>query len=75
MKIIDRFTSPTPKFFKILRNVGLILAAAGGVLVAAPVSIPVALVTLGGYFIVAGSVATAVSQAVTLTEGSREQSN
>lgn len=75
MKIIDRFTSPTPKFFKILRNVGLILAAAGGVLVAAPVSIPVALVTLGGYLIVAGSVATAVSQAVTLTEGSREQSN
>ena len=75
MKIIDRFKSPTPKFFKILRNVGLILAAAGGVLVAAPVAIPVALVTAGGYLIVAGSVATAVSQAVTKTEDRREQSN
>jgi hypothetical protein len=55
MKVIDRFKSPTPKFFKTLRNIGLVLVAAGGVLVAAPVAIPVALVTAGGYLIVAGS--------------------
>jgi hypothetical protein len=75
MKVIDRFKSPTPKFFKTLRNIGLVLVAAGGVLVAAPVAIPVALVTAGGYLIVAGSVATAISQAVTKTEDKREQSN
>ena len=61
MKLIDRLKAPTPKFFKILRNVGLGLAAAGGVLVAAPISYSLQLVvTIGGYLIVAGSVATAV---------------
>lgn len=73
MKLIERFNSPTPKFFRVLRNVGLGLAAAGGILVSAPVAIPVAVVTLGGYLIVAGSVATAVSQAVTKHEGDLER--
>jgi hypothetical protein len=64
MTIIDRLKAPTPKFFKILRNVGLGLAAAGGVLVATPIALPALAVTIGGYLIVAGSVATAISQAV-----------
>ena len=68
MKLIDRLKSPTPKFFKILRNVGLGLAAAGGVIVAAPIAIPTIIVTIGGYLIVAGSVATAISQTVTENE-------
>ncbi|MBX3165142.1 MAG: hypothetical protein KF900_11750 [Bacteroidetes bacterium] len=67
-QIVERLKSPTPKFFKVLRNVGLGLAAAGGVLVAAPIAIPAAVVTIGGYLIVAGSVATAISQAVTKNE-------
>lgn len=75
MNIIDRFKSPTPKFFKILRNIGLGLAAAGGILVAAPIALPALAVTIGGYLIVAGSVATAVSQAVTSHEGTIEQNN
>ncbi len=62
MNIIDRLKAPTPKFFKILRNVGLGLAAAGGVIVASPIAIPTIIVTIGGYLIVAGSVATAISQ-------------
>ena len=69
MKFIDRLKAPTPKFFKILRNVGLGLAAAGGVIIASPIAIPTLIVTIGGYLIVAGSVATAISQAVTTTEG------
>ena len=64
MNIIDRLKSKTPKFYRTLRNVGLALVAAGGVLVAAPVAIPAVLVTIGGYLIVAGSVATAVAQTV-----------
>ena len=75
MKLIDRLKSPTPRFFKILRNVGLGLAAAGGVIVASPIAIPALIVTIGGYLIVAGSVATAVSQAVTVNEGNKEQKN
>ena len=68
MKLIDRLKAPTPKFFRVLRNVGLGLAAAGGILVASPIAIPAIVVTIGGYMIVAGSVATAVSQAVTTSE-------
>ena len=68
MKIIDRLKATTPKSYRTLRNVGLGMAAAGGILVASPVAIPAILVTIGGYLIVAGSVATAVSQTVTEAE-------
>ena len=75
MNLLERLCEPTPKFFKKLRAIGLILAAAGGVLVAAPRALPAAVVTAGGYLIVAGSVATAISQAVTTTEGENVKSN
>lgn len=70
MKLIERLKAPTPKFYRILRNVGLGLAAAGGVIVASPVAIPAIVITIGGYMIVAGSVATAVSQTVTVDDTS-----
>ena len=63
MKLIERMKAPTPKFFRVLRNVGLALAAAGGTLLAAPVVLPVAVITVAGYLTVAGGVMTAVSQA------------
>ena len=61
-KIIDRAKAPTPKFFKVLRNIGLIMAGVGTVLLTAPVSLPAAVVTIGGYLVTAGGVAIAVSQ-------------
>jgi hypothetical protein len=73
MTIAERLKSPTPKFFKRLRNLGLGLVAAGGVIVASPIAIPALVVSIGGYFIVAGSVATAVCQAVTTEEGKEEK--
>ena len=75
MKLIDRLKAPTPKFFKILRNIGLGLAAAGGVIIASPIAILALIVTIGGYLIVAGSVATAISPAVTTTENEVVKSN
>lgn len=60
--LTERCKADTPPFFKKLRLVGLALAAVGGVLVAAPIALPTAIITAGGYLIVAGSVATAVSQ-------------
>lgn len=63
MSVVERLCAPTPKFFKKLRTIGLILAAAGGAIIAAPAVLPAGLVTAAGYIIVAGSVATAVSQA------------
>jgi len=68
MNIIQRAKAPTPKFFKVLRTIGLGLAAAGGALLAAPISLPATLVSLGGYLAVGGSVLTAVSQ-VTVEDG------
>jgi len=58
----ERLVAPTSKFFKILRNIGLCLATIGGAIIAAPVSLPVAIVTVAGYLTVAGGVLSAVSQ-------------
>ena len=68
--LTERCNANTPPFFKKLRLLGLSLVAAGGVLVASPVAIPAMLVSLGGYLIVAGSVATAVSQVTVMNEES-----
>ncbi|WP_338378897.1 hypothetical protein [uncultured Flavobacterium sp.] len=64
-KIVNRVTSPTPKFFKVLRNVGLALAAVGGTILAAPIALPVLVTTIGGYMAIAGGVLTATSQLTT----------
>jgi uncharacterized membrane protein HdeD (DUF308 family) len=64
-KIVNRAKAPTPKFFKVLRTVGLALAAVGGTILTAPVSLPVAVVTIGGYVALAGGVLSAVSQLTT----------
>ena len=65
MNIIKRAKAPTPKFFKVLRNIGLALAALGGTILAAPVSLPVVATTIGGYLAVAGGIVSAVSQLTT----------
>ena len=67
-EIINRAKAPTPKFFKVLRNIGLIMAGIGTVLLTAPVSLPAAVVTIGGYLVTAGGVATAVSQITNITD-------
>ncbi len=68
MALIQRMQSPTPKFFKTLRTVGLALAAAGGALLTAPISFPAIIITIAGYATVAGSVITAVSQSAVKDE-------
>jgi uncharacterized membrane protein HdeD (DUF308 family) len=64
-KIITRVKAPTPKFFKVLRTVGLALTAIGGTILAAPIALPVIVTTIGGYVAVAGGVLSAVSQLTT----------
>jgi ABC-type xylose transport system permease subunit len=63
MNLAQRLKAPTPKFFKVVRTIGLCLAAAGGAIIASPVVLPAVIVTVGGYLVVAGTVASAVSQA------------
>jgi hypothetical protein len=72
MKIIERYKKPTPKFFRILRNIGIALATAGGAIIAAPLSIPATIITIATYMTIAGTVATAVSQAVIKDEDTSE---
>ncbi len=67
-EIINRVKAPTPKFFRVLRNIGLIMAGIGTVLLTAPVSLPAALVTAGGYLVTAGGVVTAISQITNITD-------
>ena len=62
----------TPPFFKKLRIAGLVIAAAGTTLITAPIALPVAVVTLGGYLVVGGAVATAMSQAAIAEDGKDE---
>ena len=64
-KIINRAKAPTPKFFKVLRTVGLALAAVGGTILAAPITLPAIVTTIGGYVAVAGGVLSAASQLTT----------
>jgi ABC-type xylose transport system permease subunit len=72
MKIRDRLKAPTPKFFRVVRTVGLALATAGGTLLAAPVALPAVIISLAGYLTVAGTVMTAVSQ--TAVNGETDES-
>jgi len=62
MKIVERIKAPIPKFFKILRNIGLVLLAISGTVVAAPVVLPAVVVSVAGYMAVAGGILSAVSQ-------------
>jgi uncharacterized membrane protein HdeD (DUF308 family) len=68
MNIVKRAKAPTPKFFKVLRNIGLSLAAVGGTVLAAPVALPVIISSIGGYLAVAGGVLSAVSQITTIND-------
>ncbi|SNR43510.1 hypothetical protein SAMN06265371_10310 [Lutibacter agarilyticus] len=64
MNLTQRYTKKTPRFFRTLRNIGIALATAGGVIIAAPISLPAIVISIATYLTVAGTVATAVSQAV-----------
>jgi uncharacterized membrane protein HdeD (DUF308 family) len=68
MNIIKRAKAPTPKFFKVLRNIGLALAAVGGTILAAPIALPVVVTSIGGYLAIAGGVVSAVSQITTIND-------
>lgn len=66
-QLVNRVKSPTPKFFKKLRNIGLALAAVATTIAAAPVALPAVITTVAGYLAVAAGVLSAVSQ--TAVEG------
>lgn len=62
MNVVQRTKSPTPKFFRVLRSIGLALLGLSGSVIAAPVVLPTVVVSVAGYLAVAGGVLSAVSQ-------------
>ena len=68
MNIVERALAPTPKWFKVLRSVGIALASVGGIIIASPVALPVGLVSAAGYLVLGGSIISVVSQTAVKAE-------
>lgn len=68
LNVVERVVAPTPKWFKILRTIGITLASVGGVIIASPIALPVGLVSAAGYLILGGSIISVVSQTAVNTE-------
>jgi ABC-type xylose transport system permease subunit len=62
MEVKKRWKAKTPKFWKTVQKIGLAAGAVGAVLVAAPIALPAAIVTVSGYLVTAGTVTAALSQ-------------
>jgi hypothetical protein len=67
--IINRLQGTTPRFFQILRNIGVAMAAVSATVFASHVELPKIITDIAGYLAVAGSVMGAVSQTAVLNEG------
>jgi ABC-type xylose transport system permease subunit len=57
-----RWSAKTPKFWKNVQKVGIVLGAIGGAIMTAPVTLPAAVVTTAGYLIATGGVIATMSQ-------------
>ena len=68
LTLSERMSSSTPKFFRKIKTIGISLAAASAAILTAPVALPALVVTIAGYLAVAGTVATAISQAAVEAE-------
>ena len=68
LNIVERTLAPTPKWFRILRTVGIALASVGGVIIASPIALPVGLVSAAGYLVLGGSIISVVSQTAVKSE-------
>lgn len=62
LSLKERFKAPTPKFWKKVQKIGLVLTAVGTALVTAPVSLPALVVTVAGYAAFGGSLIATMSQ-------------
>lgn len=61
-QLFKRLKSPTPKFFKKLRNASLILGAIATGIMTAPVTMPAFVISFAGYLLVGSTIAAGVSQ-------------
>lgn len=62
MSIEQRWSAKTPKFWKRVQKIAITIGAIAGVIVTAPITLPVAVVTVASYAITVGTVAATLSQ-------------
>lgn len=58
----ERWNGKTPKFWKRVQRIAIVAGAVAGVIIAAPVTLPAAVITAAGYVVTAGTVAATLSQ-------------
>jgi len=69
--LLDRITSPTGSFWKKVRNIMLGVGTISGAILAAPVVLPTALITVAGYGVAVGAVGASLAQLT--KQGSQEE--
>ena len=57
-----RWKAKTPKFWKRVQQIAIVAGTIAGVIIAAPVALPAAVITVAGYVATAGTVAATLSQ-------------
>jgi hypothetical protein len=57
-----RWKSPTPEFWKKVQRIAIVVGAVAGTILAAPVALPAALITVAGYAVAVGTTVATVSQ-------------
>jgi len=62
MSLKKRWNSKTPKFWKRVQQIAIVVGTVAGVIIAAPVALPAAVVTVATYVVTAGTVAATLSQ-------------
>jgi hypothetical protein len=67
----ERWCAKTPKFWKRVQRIAITVGAVAGVIIAAPITLPAAVVTVATYAITAGTVAATLSQLTVETNESK----
>jgi hypothetical protein len=57
-----RWKAKTPKFWKRVQQIAIVAGTIAGVIIAAPVALPAAVITVAGYVATAGTVAATLAQ-------------
>ena len=58
----ERWNEKTPKFWKRVQRWAIITGTVAGIIIAAPVALPAAVITVAGYVATAGTVAATLAQ-------------
>jgi hypothetical protein len=57
-----RWNSKTPQFWKKVQRIAILVGAVAGTIIAAPIALPAAVITVAGYAVAVGTAVATVSQ-------------